>query len=479
MGRNGALFFAQYAAWTTVVAGITFLDYRLLHVNETTVALSFLLVVLVSAARGGLQLAIYLSLLSTLVFNYFFLPPIFTFTIADTRNWVALFSFLVTAVIASNLSERARKEAEKANERRREVERLYGFSQQLLITENPTGLLTRVPADLAATFGFADVALFASSRRRIYRSSGNSTDLPAERLRANAQRGDTLFEDKQTCYTPLMMGARSMGTLGISGPLPSRKTIEALASLIAIAVERAEALEKLTRTEAARESERLHAALLDSITHELRTPLTSIKAAITSVRQGPALDESQKNELFAVIEEETDRLDRLIAEAVEMSQLDAREVKLDIRPHDVREALDAAMGELAEVMAKHPVEVRFPASLPRAKMDLNYITKVLRHLLENAAKYSDAGGPIFISAETEEGRLVVNVADRGAGIDDLEQALIFDKFYRGRDQRGLVPGTGMGLAIVRSIVEAHQGKITCTSQIGHGSVFTFTLPIAY
>ncbi|MGC9291772.1 MAG: sensor histidine kinase [Acidobacteriaceae bacterium] len=479
MGKHGVLLFARYVAGAAIVAGITFLDYRLLHVNLTTVAFSFLLVILLVAARWGLQLAIFLSVLSTLAFNYFFLPPVLSLTIADTRNWVALFSFLVTAVVASHLSESARKEAQKANLRRSEVERLYGFSQQLLVTENPTELLTRIPADLVATFGFTDVALFASARSRIYRSSGDPTGLPAERLRAFAQRRETVIEDKHACYTPLMMGLRSMGTLGISGPLPQRKTVEALASLIAIAVERAEALDKLTRAEAARESERLHTALLDSITHELRTPLTSIKAAITSVREGPTMDAAQKNELYAVIEEETDRLERLIDEAVEMAQLDAREVKLDIRPHDLREALDAAMGELSEALAKHPVEVRLPSALPRARMDLAYITKVLRHLLENAVKYSAEGSPIFISAETEEGRLIVNVADRGAGIDDLEQALIFDKFYRGREQRGLVPGTGMGLAIVRSIVEAHQGKITCTSQLGHGSVFTFTLPVAY
>ncbi len=479
MSKNRVLQIAEYLAGAVAVAGITFVEYRLFHVNRTTVALSFLLVVLFTAASWGLRPAVFVSLLSTLAFNYFFLPPVLTLTVADTRNWVALFAFLVTAVIASHLAERVRREADKANQRRREVERLYGFSQQLLVTENPTELLTRIPGDVTLAFGFMEAALFASGRNRIYRSSGNALDLPAERLREAAQSREPVQEGAHIFYAPLMMGVRPIGALAVRGPLPSRETLEALAGLIAIAVERADALEHLTRVEAARESERLRTALLDSITHELRTPLTAIKASITSVRATPDMAAEQKEEMYAVIEEETDRLNRLIAEAVEMAQLDAREVKLDIRPHPVRAAVDAALADLAEVLHHNPVEVRLPESLPLARMDLTYITKVLRHLLENAVKYSEEGSPIFISAEAGEGTLTINVADRGAGIDDLEQSMIFDKFYRGRERRGLVPGTGMGLAIVRAIVEAHHGRITCTSQVGHGSVFSFTLPIAF
>ncbi len=307
---------AAYATGTVIVGCSTFIDYRLLHVNITTVALSFLLIVLFVAANWGLRPAVFVSVLSALAFNYYFLPPILTLTITDTRNWVALFSFLVTAVIASNLAERARKEAEKANQRRHEVERLYEFSQQLLLTENPTELLTRIPGDMTLTFGFMEVALFARERNRIYRSSGDSMELPADKLRAAAQRRDVAMEGPHHCYAPLMMGVRSMGALGLSGKIPSLEMVEALAGLIAIAVERADALEKLTRAEAARESERLRTALLDSITHELRTPLTAIKASITSIRENPEMDPAHRADMFAVIEEESDRLNRLIAEAV-------------------------------------------------------------------------------------------------------------------------------------------------------------------
>lgn len=479
MGTYRMLHLVRYAIGAGVIACITLLDFRFLHANHTTVALSFLLVVLLTAANWGLRPAVFVSLLSTLSFNYFFLPPILTLTIADTRNWVALFAFLMTAVIASHLAENARRQAASAHQRRIEVERLYAVSQQLLVTENPTELLTRIPGEVALVFGLIDVALFTAERNRIYRSSGNSLDMPAARLREAALSREPQTEDSQTIYLPLMLGVRSIGALGLRGPMPSRETVEALSSLIAIAVERVDALEKLTRAEASRESERLRTALLDSITHELRTPLTAIKASITSVRVNPEMDAKDKEEMFAVIEEESDRLNRLIDEAVEMAQLDAREVKLNIRPHAVRAAVEAAIAELAEVLHRNPVELRLPEAMPRAHFDLAYITKVMRHLLENAVKYSAENSPIYVSAEIGEGSLTVNVADRGAGIDDLEQAMIFDKFYRGRQYRGLLPGTGMGLAIVRAIVEAHHGKITCTSQVGQGSVFSFTLPIAY
>src|SRR5207248_366933 len=167
-----------------------------------------------------------------------------------------------------------------------------------------------------------------------------------------------------------------------------------------------------------------------------------------------------------------------VGEAVEMAQLDAREVKLDLQPHPIREVIDAAVAESNHLLSNHPVEIRVADSLPRAVMDLTWLKKVLQHLLENAAKYSPPGSPIFISSEVKNDRLITSVADRGSGIDDLERSMIFDKFYRGQSQRYRIQGTGMGLAIVKAIVEAHGGRIEVTSQLGHGSVFSFGLPIA-
>jgi two-component system sensor histidine kinase KdpD len=153
-------------------------------------------------------------------------------------------------------------------------------------------------------------------------------------------------------------------------------------------------------------------------------------------------------------------------------------VKLDLAAHQIREAIDAALTESKQSLTDHPVEVRLPEHLPAVAMDVTWIKKVLQHLLENAAKYSSAGAAIFVSSEVKNGRLVTSVADRGAGIDDLERSMIFDKFYRGQSQRYRVQGTGMGLAIVKAIVEAHGGRVEVTSQLGHGSVFSFGLPLA-
>ena len=204
-------------------------------------------------------------------------------------------------------------------------------------------------------------------------------------------------------------------------------------------------METLTRVQASRESERLRNALLDSVAHELRTPLTSITAAITSLRSDPLLDKEQSAEMMQVIEEEAARLDRLVGQAMEMAELDAHDIKLDLRLHSMREAVDLALEAVQGPLKTHPVELRLPDSLPLVQMDLERIAKVLQHLLENAAKYSAEGSPIFVSAEVAKGQLVTSVADRGAGVDDFERMMIFDKFYRGQGQRYRVQGTGMGL----------------------------------
>jgi two-component system sensor histidine kinase KdpD len=304
-------------------------------------------------------------------------------------------------------------------------------------------------------------------------------DVTAAELRDAAfMRDHRRDEERDVTLVPILLGTRPIGAVGITGSGTSPEALDAVCGLAAIAIERAGAVETLTRVEASRESERLRNALLDSVAHELRTPLTSITAAITSLRSDPLLNVTQKDEMMQVIEEEAGRLDRLVGQAMEMAELDAHDIQLDLRPHSMREAVDEALEAVQVPLRTHPVDVRLPDSLPRVEMDLERIAKVLQHLLENAAKYSAEGSPIFISAEVSKGRLVTSVADRGAGVDDFERMMIFDKFYRGQGQRYRVQGTGMGLAIAKAIVEAHGGSIEVTSQAGQGSVFSFALPLA-
>ena len=465
-----------------VAVGAVFLItifFRRIHVNNpTTVALTFLLTVLIVSTVWGLRVSVFMAVVATLAFNYYFLPPFGTFTIADPQNWVALFAFLVTAVIASQLSARARREALNANERRHDVERLYSFSQKLLTSDNVVELLNLLPRYIVDAFGVKAAAISLPDRGDVYRSTPDIGSLDSHDLQLVCSRGEPRIDSqRQLAFMPLRMGLRTVGGLGVSGSQLSRQTLDAMSSLIAIAIERVRAVENLSRTEAARESEQLRSVLLDSVTHEFRTPLTAIKASVTSLLSGSELAPEQKRELLTVINEESDRLNRLVGEAAEMAQLDANKVELELGPHSIREALDAAIEGSRNILGTHPIEIRLPGDLPKVRMDEARIQEVLMQLLENAAKYSPADAPIQITGEVRNRQLMTSVSDRGAGIDDFEQALIFDKFYRGRNQRMMVQGTGMGLAIAKAIIEAHHGTIGVTSQLGHGSVFYFTLPL--
>lgn len=449
---------------------------RLVHVNPTTVALTFLVSVLIVSAVWGLRYALFTAFVAAAAFNYYFLPPTGTFTISDTQNWIALFALLTTAVIASELSNRARKQTEEAVGRRHELERLYSFSQQLLTADNVLQLLNAVPGHVVESFGVSAAMVYVPDRGNIYRSGIDTPGLDGDQLKSIIARGEAVVDSaRNLSFTPLKMGVRTVGAIGVAGKL-SRQTLAAIGSLVAIAVERANAVETLTRSEGAREGERLRSAILDSVTHEFRTPLTSIKASITSLLSTSTLSPNDRLELMTVINEETDRLNRLVGEAAEMAQLESHEFQLDLQKCRVVDLVNAAVAEVKQTLGKHPVEIRVPEGIS-VRLDADRIKEVLVQLLENAAKYSAPEAPIRITAEIKGENLEMSVADQGAGIDDMEQGLIFDKFYRGKNQRYRVQGTGMGLAIARAIVEAHGGKIGVTSQLECGSVFYFLLPL--
>jgi two-component system sensor histidine kinase KdpD len=214
--------------------------------------------------------------------------------------------------------------------------------------------------------------------------------------------------------------------------------------------------------------------MIDSITHELRTPLTSIKGAATALLAGTVREEDSL-ELLTIIDEESDRLNRLVSEAVEMAQLDAQQVQMHFGPVDVGGLVDGARKTCSWVEEQHPVDLDVAGGL-KVLADPVMLQKVLCNLLENAGKYSRPGAPIRVSAEQRGAKVAISVADRGAGIDPAEQALIFERFYRAHSQANGTSGTGMGLSISRAIAQAHRGDVTVTSQAGQGSVFTVTLP---
>lgn len=353
------------------------------QINSTTVALSFLLVVLFVALFWGSGPALLASCLGVVSLNYFFLPPLYTLSIAHPQNWIALAAFFTTALAVGQLSARARRRAEEAETGRREIERLY--------------------------------------------------------------------RELQTAF------------------------------------------KKASEAEALQQSEKLKSALLDAVTHDLRTPLTSIKASITTlldeVRRRSqddavvALDSESRLEMMEVIDEESDRLNRFIGDLIELARIEAGELHLRPSWGTVDEIVSAALKRAASLTNDRKVEVSLEAELPAVRCDERAVSEVVYTLIDNATKYSPAGSSIQISAKrAPDGMIKMSVEDRGAGIPADLRERVFDKFFRatrdGDVSTHKPSGTGMGLAIARGIVEAHNGRIWIeTGSGGEGTRVVFMLPI--
>ena len=286
----------QFAAAFGIVLGITLFYRRVLPVNATTVALTFLLAILAVSTVWGIAVSVFMSVVAMLAFNYYFLPPVGTLTVADPQNWVALFAFLVVAVLASHLSTRARQTGRRMPPRAGAKSKSCTRSARgLLESGNVIQLLNRIPAQIVDTFEVGAAALFLAEKQKIYRSGPVMPQLDPESLKAVVAREEPVIDAANSlCFVPVRLGVRPIGSLGISGTMLSRQTLEAIGTLIAVAMERARAVEQLGQTEAAREGERLRTALLDSVTHALRTPLTSIKASVTNLLSNPALNDDQR-----------------------------------------------------------------------------------------------------------------------------------------------------------------------------------------
>jgi two-component system, OmpR family, sensor histidine kinase KdpD len=466
-------------ALVTVLAFAVVALYRLVfHVSQTTVALTFIVLVLAVASRWQLVYSIYLSLLCALLYNFFFLPPFGTFTIADPQDWVALISFLGASIIVSHLAEREHRQRILSEQRRAEVERLYEFSQQMLLQDELSELARNVPRLIANVFHLRSAALFVQGQKAAYSSDPSDEIVSMPELELAASSPDA----PRTAIPgirlmPLLLGLRSVGALAMREGNYSDGMYVAISGIVAIAVERASAVERFSHLEAARENERLRTALLDSVTHELRTPLTAIRAAATSLSSQSFLVESERREMIAIVDEESARLDRLIGQAMEMAQLDAQAIKVNRKTQSVADVFEQVLEDSRSVLGDHAVVVEGVEDIPPLVFDKELVRRVIRHLIENAAKYSPPGSAIQVTAGFEGSRLSVTIVDEGLGIDEADRPFIFDKFYRGRGLRKRVQGTGMGLAIARAIVTAHGGAIELTSMPEQGSAFTFWIPV--
>jgi two-component system, OmpR family, sensor histidine kinase KdpD len=462
-----------------LITAITFAFVRLIPVNATTVGFFYLVVILMIATGWGIVESTIASVVAMLCFNYFFLPPVGTLTIADPQNWVALFAFLATSLTASQLSARAKRRTKEAVERQREMERLYSLSRGLLLMDAALPVGRQIVQQIASVFEFPAIVLWERSSGEIYRAG--TEDLPnvESKLRDVAMRSASLQESAtNVIFMPIRLGGQPIGSLAIQGPALSDAALQSLLNLVAIGLERTLAQQAMNRAEVVTRSEELKSALLDAIAHEFKTPLTSAKAVTTDLLAAPPSELQQhQRDLIGIADESVDRMSRLVSDAIQLARIEGGTFQLNRGAHFPSSLISAALKQMKSLTDDRQIKVSAADDLPPVSVDAGLIQMVITHLIDNALKYSPQRSAIEVGARSDGGNVIIYVNDRGAGISEDEQSRIFDKFYRGKSERHLT-GTGMGLAIAREIVGAHGGNISVASRPGEGSQFWFSLPAA-
>lgn len=459
------------------VAAITGVFWRLLAVNASTVGFFLLMVVLGVATTSGFRVSALVSVVAMLCFNFFFLPPVGRFTIADPENWVALFTFLLTAIVASHLSDRAQKQAIEAKQRQRETEQLYALSRAILLTEPSRIIGTQVAQSIAQIFSSPAVLILDAKSGRCFRGGAGEIEGWEPRLQDVVRVGNRQWHAAGDLdIWPISLGGSPVGALGAVGIEVSDGAVHSMLNLVAIALERVRTEEAARRAEAARQSEEFKSTLLDAIAHEFKTPLTSIKAAATGLRMMDPARTDDHRELTSIIDEEADRLTQLVTEAVKVAEIDAGKVKLRreaISPADLLTgARDAFEGRGAE-----RIQIEQGPAM-NLQVDRELMTLAVRQVLDNAIKYSGPDSPVSCHIAAEAGRLSLRIVDHGPGIPERDRERIFEKFYRRAGTRDQVPGTGLGLHIAREIARVHGGDLWVETAASGGAAFRFQLPLS-
>ena len=462
-----------------------------------SISLVFLTAVLGSAIAYGLLPSLFACLASVLAYNFFFLPPLYTFTIADPENVVALFFFAVVAVIASNLAARVRAQAVAARQRAKTTEDLYLFSRKLAAVVTLDELLWATSYQIALMLKVRVVLLLPEGESIAVRAGYPPEDLLDEADLAAAKwcwqnnrpagrDADTLPGTKRL-FLPIRTGRGAVGLVGIDndepGPLltpDQRRLLDALSDQTALAIERINLAEDLDRAKIAAETDRLRSALLTSLSHDLRTPLASILGSATTLdNYGARLDEREMKELTGTIREEAERLNRFIANLLDMTRLESGAIAPRLAPVDLAELVGSALERTAKILSSHHVELDIPAELSMLELDPVLFEQVLFNILDNTAKYAPPGSLIRIAAREDHGGVRLAVGDEGSGIAPADLERIFDKFYRMQAQDRQRAGTGLGLAICRGFIEAMGGSIVAENRRDRpGAIFTLTLPVA-
>jgi len=482
--------FVLVASLTGVVAA-TVLLRSIPDISATTVALALLLIVLGTATVARLRAAIVVSVVAMLAFNFFFLPPVGTFTIADPQNWIALFAFLVVAVIASNLSAAAQARTREAVARRNEVTRLFDLTRDVLLTTETVGAIEALARHIARRFELSNVAvcLPQDDGWRIYQGGGDDTLVRTDALDTALARarGTLEFDARRRTYggharagaheeislVPLRQGTKAVGLMATSSPHLDAGTLDAVAGVAAIAIERAQFLAERDTAELIRQKADLASTLLASLSHDLRTPLTAIRVAVENL-SGALAPEDRKVQGGAAVAE-LDRLTRLVQDILDMARIDAGAIRIDLQWVAAADVVDAAQAHVSHALQGHALRVEAGDDL-EVQLDPRLVSAALAHLLENAAQYSPADREIVVGAQVDASGLHATVTDQGPGLDPGELDHLFERFYRGGAAKRGSFGTGMGLSITRGLLAAAGGRVWAENVPGAGARFSILVP---
>lgn len=488
-----------YAGAVITVMLVTVLDKMLQPAFDLiNIALLFLLPVLFAAARWGRGPSILAAILGVVAFDFFFIPPVFSFTVADLRYLLSFAVFLGVAVITGTLATRLKAQAENARYREKRTAALYALSRKMAVATSLEDLLKTVVQTVAETIDGAAVVFMpgtgdglaarAAAPSRPEAWLDDKENAVAKWVFNHGQlagRGTDTLAGAEGLYLPLKAEENNLGVLGVKLRYPERhlapeqrRLLEAFANLAALAILRLQLAAEAQQARCLAASEKLRTALFNSISHDLRTPLASITAAVTGLLEGEGVYQPEARQaLLQTIKEGARRLNRMVGNLLDMARLESGMMQLNREWCDVEDLIGVVLGQLQEPLQGRPVPVAIPPDLPLVRADFTLLEQVLINLLENALKYSPQGSPIDITVRREDKELQVAVVDRGAGIPADDRERVFDKFYRLHSPRH-VSGTGLGLSICKGIIEAHGGRIWAAPRPGGGSVFTFSLPLA-
>jgi len=460
------------------------------------VDLVFLTAVVVTAVRFGLVPSLVASVAASLCYNFFFLPPIYTFTISDPTNIAAFFFFMLIALIVSNVAARVRGQAVAATDRARTTEYLYSFSRKLAGTATLDDVLWATAYQTALMLKVRVVLLLPEAGVLTVMTGYppedelDSGDLAAANWAWSndrpAGRGSDTLPGAKRLFLPMRTGRGLIGVVGIdddrTGPIltpDQRRLLDALMDQAALAIERVHLVDDVDRVKREIETDRLRSALLTSISHDLKTPLSSVLGSASALRDFSArLSDAEKADLLGTIIDESERLNRFIANLLDMTKLESGAVIPNFAVHDLSDIFGSALRRASKILAHHRVELDLQTNLPMLELDAVLFEQVIFNLLDNAAKYAPAGSTITVRAWRDGKEVALQVIDEGDGIPPEDLPKIFDKFYRAQKGDHVRAGTGLGLAISRGFVEALHGTITADNRTDRsGAVLTIRLPV--